>query len=71
MLQYEVTNNRKEEVTVDGLDVLPPGVTYTFTQQDAGNFRYVRGLPLATSNMPKDVVVAIVVTTDNHEEATE
>ena len=71
MLEYEVTNNREEAVTVDGLDVLPPGVATTYTQDDADMFKHVRGLPLTTANMPEDVVVTLVVIKDNDEEVSE
>lgn len=60
MFEYEVTNTREEAVTVDGLDVLPPDSTTSYTQKDADNFEFMRGLKLVSGNMPEGVEVTIV-----------
>lgn len=71
MFEYEVTNTREEAVTVDGLDVLPPGVTTCYTQEDADVFKHLRGLSLTTANVPEGVEVTIVGNGNADKEETE
>lgn len=61
MVTYEVTNTREETVTVDGLGVLPPGVTVV-DQEQAASFAHMRGLTLAQAGMPEGVKVTAIAT---------
>jgi hypothetical protein len=67
VLSYELTNTREEAVTVDGLDVLPPKSTVSFTADQAGGFHFARGLQLTNANVPRGVRVCVVVTSDKEE----
>lgn len=66
MLTYTVKNTREETVTVDGLGVLPPGVTEV-TKEQADSFKHMRGLTLAQAGMPKGVEVTVVTRADDEE----
>lgn len=62
MLEYEVTNTRKEAVTVDGLDVLPPESTISYHEGRAEEFFRMRGLRLTQDNLPTGVELTVVAT---------
>lgn len=64
-MHYELTNTKQEEVTVDGLGVLPPNMTVVFTEEDSIRFARDRGVQLTNAYLPEGVTGVLVLGEEN------